>query len=409
MSKVFSDDITVAIDIGTTKICVLVAKHNGPAIQILGMGKAPSNGLKKGVVVDVQKTVVSIKEALQEAEFVSKKKIESVVVGISGSHIKSFNSSGMVTIRRGEIKKADIAAVIDSAKAMAIPEGQQILHVLPQYYQIDGGEPIQNPEGMHGIRLEAKVHIITGSVASVQNIIHCCQLAGVKVSDVVLEQLASADAVLSKDEVDLGVAVLDIGGGTSDLAIYQNGSIRYTKVFAVAGNHFTNDLAIGLKTTVSGAEDVKHKHGFAYKDLMGADEWIEIDDIQGIGKQKVKKSMLVNILGARAYELLSLVNKEIEDNHLQSSMTTGLVITGGGSLLRGMKELSQDIFKTQVRVGAPKTGNILPESLDNPIYATGYGLLVYKMKKPQVNMQQIEGPMAIKIFFRMKSWISDFF
>lgn len=409
MSKVFSDDITVAIDIGTTKICVLVAKHNGPEIQILGMGKAPSNGLKKGVVVDVEKTVISIKEAIQEAEFVSKHKIESAVVGISGSHIKSFNSSGMVTIKRGEIKKSDIAAVIDSAKAMAIPEGQQILHVLPQYYQIDGGEPIQNPEGMHGIRLEAKVHIITGSVASVQNIIHCCQLSGIKVADVVLEQLASADAVLSKDEIDLGVAVLDIGGGTSDLAVYQNGSIRYTKVFPVAGNHFTNDVAIGLKTTVSGAEEIKHKHGLAYKDLMKFNETLEIDSIQATGKESIQKSFLVDILNARAYELLSIVHKEVIDNHLQHNMTTGLVITGGGSLLGGMQELAGDIFGVPVRLGAPKTGNILPESLDNPIYATGYGLLVYKMKKPKVNMQNIEGPIAIKIFFRMKSWISDFF
>jgi cell division protein FtsA len=292
---------------------------------------------------------------------------------------------------------------------MAIPEGQQILHVLPQYYQIDGGEPIQNPEGMHGIRLEAKVHIITGSVASVQNIIHCCQLAGIKVSDVVLEQLASADAVLSKDEIDLGVAVLDIGGGTSDLAVYQNGSIRYTKVFPVAGNHFTNDLAIGLKTTISGAEQIKHAHGLAYKKLMKADELLEIDSIQGSGKEVFDKSLLVNILGARAHELLSIVHKEVVDNHLQNNMTTGLVITGGGALLKGVPELAEEIFEVPVRIGAPKTGNILPESLDNPIYATGYGLLVYKMKRPQASMQQIEGPIAIKIFFRMKSWMADFF
>ena len=409
MSKVFSNDITVAIDIGTTKICVLIARNNGSAIHILGIGKAPSDGLKKGVVVDVAKTVASIKEAIREAEFVSKRKIESAVVGISGSHIQSFNSTGVVPIKRGEIKKSDITNVLDSAKAMVIPEGQQILHVLPQYYQIDGGEPIQNPEGMHGIRLEAKVHIITGSVASVQNIIHCCKLAGIKASDIVLEQLASADAVLSQDEIKLGVAVLDIGGGTSDLAVYQNGSIRYTKVFPVAGNHFTNDLAIGLKTTINGAEELKQKQGLAYKKLLLDNEQLEAPAIQGGAMQKIDKALMVTILQSRAYELLSLVYKEIIDNHLQNTITTGLVITGGGALLKGAKELAADIFGVPVRIGMPKTNSVLPESLENPIYATGYGLLVHKMKKPSCGIQQIEGPIAIKIFFRMKSWMSDFF
>lgn len=408
MSKVF-DEIIVAIDIGTTKICVLIAKRNGQDIKILGIGKAPSHGLKKGVVVDIEKTVLSIREAVKEAEFVSKQKVEFAVVGISGSHIQSFNSSGVVPIKGGVVSQTDIANVIDSAKATKVPEGQQILHVLPQYYQIDGQELIHNPKGMHGIRLESKVHIITGSVASVQNIVHCCQLAGVKVSDIVLEQLASADAVLSEDEIKLGVAVLDIGGGTSDLALYQNGSIRYTKVFPVAGNHFTNDLAIGLKTTISGAEKTKQEFGLAFLDLLKHDEELVIDSIHSSEQQKVRRSEIVQILQPRAYELLSIVKQEIDKNNLKNYMTTGLVLTGGGSLLEGMKELAKDIFDVPVRIGMPKTGNLLPESLDNPIFATGFGLLVHKIKKHGERIQEIEGPIAIKIFFRMKSWISDFF
>ena len=410
MAKVFSDDITVAIDIGTTKICVLVAKVNNDDIQIIGIGKAPSHGLKKGVVVDIPKTVQSIKEAIKEAEFISGQTIESACVGISGSHIQSFNSNGAVPIKKGGVvKEYDIANVITAAKAIAIPEGQQILHVLPQCFSIDAQEKIHNPLGMYGIRLEAQVHIITGSVASVQNIVRCCEMAGIKVTDIILEQLASADAVLSKDERELGVAVLDIGGGTSDFALYYNNSIRHTKVFALAGNLFTNDIAIGLRTTLNDAEQIKQNYGLALARLLGKDEQIEMEMAQGDLKQKINRSLLVNIIEPRAQELFLLLHHEIQKYNLKPFMTTGLVLTGGGALLKGMKEHAQEIFKIPIRVGSPKTNSVFPETLNNPIYATAYGLLLQNIKKQKQSINNFNGPMTAKIFFRMKSWISDFF
>lgn len=411
MAKVFSNDIAVSIDIGTTKICVLVAKINDDqTIEIIGIGKSPSHGLKKGVVVDIPKTIQSIKEAIKEAEFISGHIIESACVGISGSHIQSFNSNGAVPIKKGgQVKEYDIANVITSAKAIAIPEGQQILHVLPQYYSIDAQDRIHNPLGMHGIRLEAQVHIITGSVASVQNIVRCCQMAGVKITDIILEQLASADAVLSKDERELGVGVLDIGGGTSDFALYCNSSILHTKVFPVAGNLFTNDIAIGLKTTLHDAERIKQNYGMALARLMSEDQKFEIEMAQGDLKQSINKSLLIDIIGPRAEELLLLLNQEIQKYRLKPFMTTGLVLTGGGSLLKGMKELAEDILQMPIRIGAPRTNNILPETLNNPIYATAYGLLLQTLKKQKPSMSNFDGPMTAKIFFRMKSWISDFF
>ncbi len=410
MAKVFLDKIVVSIDIGTTKICVLVAKQiSNEEVQILGIGKAPSHGLKRGVVVDIAKTIQSIKEAVKEAEFISGYKIETAVVGISGSHILSFNSNGAVPIKKGEVREFDITNVIAAAKAIQIPEGQQILHVLPQYYSIDSQEKIQNPLGMYGIRLEAQVHIITGSVASVQNIIRCCEMAGIKVTDIILEQLASADAVLSKDERELGVAVLDIGGGTSDFAVYYHESIRHTMVIPIAGNLFSNDIAIGLQTTINEAERIKQNYGLAFSKLLMEDEDIEIEMVHGTEKYLTKKSLILKIIEPRAEELLNIVGQEIKKYNLKSFMTTGLVLTGGGSLLCGMKEMAEEILKIPVRIGLPKTKNILPGSLESPIYSTGYGLLIHTIKKQDHSIDNLNGPLAAKILLRMKSWISDFF
>lgn len=408
--KVF-DDIYVSIDIGTTKICVLVAKKiDRDNVQIIGIGKHPSDGLKKGVVVDIAKTVISIKEAVKEAEFVSGHTIETAVIGISGSHINSFNSNGAVPIKRKKVNSYDIANVIAAARAVPIPQGQQILHVLPQYYIIDGQDKIRDPLEMHGVRLESQVHIITGSVASVQNLVRCCEMAGVKVVDIVLEQLASADAVLSSDERELGVAVLDIGGGTSDFALYQNNSIKHTMVLPIAGNHFTNDVAIGIHATINDAERIKQKYGAACLDLLiNPDEEIEIDVVNGLEKAIIARSYLVKIIQPRAKELLTLVYKDVEKYNLKPFMTTGLVLTGGGSLLKGMRELAQEIFQVPVRIGSPKTDYVALESLNSPIYATGYGLLLHTIKKENSSLDSINGPMAAKIFFKMKAWVSDFF
>ncbi|HJM68722.1 MAG TPA: cell division protein FtsA [Candidatus Babeliales bacterium] len=410
MSKINKDSLSVSIDIGTTKICVLVAhKKADNTIEVLAVGKSPSHGLKKGIVVDIAKTVQSIKNAVHEAEFIAGITIDRASVGISGSHIHSYNSLGAAPIKKGHVKPQDIVNVLTSARAIALPEGQQILHVLPKYYTIDGNDKILDPLGMAGIRLEAQVHIISGSIASVQNIIRCCQMAGVEAEDLVLEQLASADAVLSKDEKELGVGVLDIGGGTADFAIYQHGSIRHTKVLPIAGNHFTHDLAIGLQTTISEAKRIKEKFGITHPKFVEDYLTITLQKVDGEGQQTVKHLELLKILSPRTEEILEMLKKEITEQHLQQMMTTGLVLTGGGSLLAGADVLAQEMLNIPVRIGTPTTGHVLPESLDSPIYATSYGLVVHSIEKKKRGMEYLEGPLVSKILIKMKSWVSDFF
>jgi cell division protein FtsA len=411
MAKVFSENIVVSVDIGTTKICVLVAQKNAQSsIEILGVGRAPSHGLKKGVVVDIQKTVDSIKTALKEAELVSGHTIESATIGLSGSHIKSINSHGAVPIKKREVRESDIAHVLETAKAIALPEGQQILHTLPQYFSIDGYDKILHPLGMAGIRLEAHVHIITGSIASVQNMVRCCNMAGIKVNDIVLEQIASAQAVLSPDEYELGVGVLDIGGGTSDFAIYQHSSIRHTMVIPVAGNHFTNDLAVGLHTTIEEAERLKKKFGLGIIHSNFVDEIITVQKIHAHDTKMTHQAHIISVLKPRAHELLTLVKQEIDRLSLQPLLTTGLVLTGGGSLLNGITTLAEDIIRVPIRIGIPKTGLKIPESLDNPIYATGYGLLLHALRnKQQCHFDLSEISTMTRLLFRMKTWVSDFF
>lgn len=421
MAKVFSDRVTVSIDVGTTKICVLVAQQlDGENIEILGVGKSPSEGLKKGVVVDVAKTIHSVNLAVKEAELMAGFSIESACVGISGGHIQSLTSQGMAPIKRGEVRVGDIQAALASAQAIPIPEGMQVLHVLPQYFVIDSHTRVNDPLGMHGIRLEVQAHIILGAVASVQNLVKCVEMAGVKVTDIILEQLASADAVLSPDERMLGVAVLDIGGGTSDLAIYQQDSIRHTMVLPVAGNHFTNDVAIGLRTTLQEAERVKKEFGYAMIELIDEDMLFEVSSVhssasnakvkEGAQKNVVQQTELISILNPRAREILILVHQEIAKRHLQPFMATGLVLTGGGALLRGMTDLAQTIFSCPVRVGNPRLTHDMPESLDSPIFATGYGLVLHVIKKSQRSgLDTMSGPLVNRLFSRMKSWVADFF
>ncbi len=411
MAKGFNDRIIATIDVGTTKICVLVAKHlDGQEVEIIGCGKAPSNGLSKGVVVDVAKTIFSIRSALKEAELMAGMPIESVTVGISGTHIRSMNSQGVVPIKRGDIRESDVAAVLAAARAVPIPDGQQILHVLPQYYVIDGRDKVADPLGMHGIRLEVQAHIIMGAIASVQNLVKCCESAGVAVQDIVLEQLASALCVLSEDEQKLGVALLDVGGGTSDFAVYQQGSIRYTKVLPVAGNHFTNDIAVGLCTTLKDAERVKKEQGIAASTELNDDSFIEVEMVHGEQKQVVHLSDLIRIIEPRAQELLSIVRDEIVQRRLEPFITTGIVLTGGGSLLKGLEPLAEKIFNMPVRIGHPKVPFSIPDSLQSPIYATGYGLLLHTIKKQKENeMSELSGPLIKKVFNRMKAWMVDFF
>jgi len=410
MARLIKDRIVASIDVGTTKICVLIARKIGDQIEIVGIGKSPSHGLQKGVVVDIAKTINSISHAVKEAEMMAGLPIESAYIGISGGHINSVNSTGVVPIKHGQIRQSDVDTVLEAAKAISIPEGRQILHILPQYFIINGQDRVQDPIGMHGVRLEVNAHIVMGSVSSVQNLINCCQSAGVNVNDIILEQLASADAVLSEDERELGVGVIDIGGGTSDVAFYKNGTVRHTMVLAVAGNHVTNDIAIGLRIMKSEAERIKKRYGFAISNLVETEELVEVEMMQGEDLQVVRLSDLVLIIESRMRELFTLVNADIVKNHLHQFMTNGIVLTGGGALLTGARELAEEIFDCPVRIGKPRVLFDLVETLQSPLYATGYGLLVHVIQnEKKIKMHRSDEPLTRRVLERMKSWVSDFF
>ncbi|HLJ30949.1 MAG TPA: cell division protein FtsA [Candidatus Babeliales bacterium] len=410
MARLIKDQILTAIDVGTTKICVLIAKRIGDQIEIIGIGKSPSHGLQKGVVVDVAKTINSISVAVKEAEMMAGFPVESAIIGVSGGHISSVNSTGIVPIKHGQIRQTDVDAVLEAAKAIAISEDRQILHILPQYFTINGQDRVQDPIGMHAVRLEVQAHIIMGAVSSVQNLVNCCQSAGVTVNDIILEQLASADAVLSEDERELGVGVVDIGGGTSDVAFYKNGSVRHTQVVAVAGNHVTNDIAIGLRIMKHEAERVKKRYGFAISSLIETEELVEVEMMHGEDRQVIRLSDLVLIIESRMRELFTLIKEDIVQHSLYQYMTNGIVLTGGGSLLTGARELAEEIFDCPVRIGKPRVLFDLVETLQSPLYATGYGLLVHVLQnEKKIKMHMKEEPLTRRVFERMKSWVSDFF
>jgi len=408
----------VAIDVGTTKICVLVAQIDSQGrIDVIGMGQHPSCGLKKGVVVNVNETVKSIKHAVEQAESMAGIPIERAIIGISGGHIRSFNSKGVVAIRSREVSQNDIDRVIESAKAIPIPEDREILHILPQYFRVDGQEYVLDSLGMYGVRLEAQVHIITGAIASAQNIIKSCECAGVQVTDIVLEQIASADAVLTQTERELGVGILDVGGGTSDFAIYKDGRIRHSKVLPIAGNHFTSDLAIGLGVPIKQAEQIKCSHGFVCEEIyleLDQDQ-VEIDlDCEG-HKKMIDVYSLYEILEPRAQEVFTLISDEINEFRLRSFMPAGIVLTGGGALLGGMSILARDIFKAKTRVGIPQgyygggESSSISDVLKSPIYSTVYGLLVYALKSRDCSLLLgASDSLVTRIVKSMKSWIYDF-
>jgi cell division protein FtsA len=407
----------VSIDVGTTKICVLVAQLDSRGrLDVIGMGHHPSEGLKKGVVVNVNKTVESIKRAVAQAESMAGVPIEAATVGISGGHIRSLNSRGVVAIRNKEVSQGDIDRVIEAARAIAIPRGREVLHILPQYFKVDGQELIQDSLGMHGVRLEAQVHIITGAVSSAQNIVRSCEKAGVQVTDIVLEQVASADAVLSPTERELGVGILDIGGGTSDFAIYKEGRIRHSKVLPIAGNHFTNDLAIGLGVPIEEAEQVKRSCGFVAEELYLELNQDKLECNLGINEDKkiIDTYSLFEILEPRAQEIFDLLVDEINEYKLRSFMPAGIVLTGGGSLLTGMNLLAREAFDMKVRVGFPRGYSATEENapisdvLKSPVYSTSYGLLIYALQSRECFFSGGSGSLVKRIFKSMRSWIYDF-
>jgi cell division protein FtsA len=369
-------DLIVGLDIGTSKVVAVVAEMQPDGrYEIVGLGQHESRGLKKGVVVDIEKTVASIQAALEEAELMASYKIRTVVTGIAGSHIRSFNSIGMVAIKDKEVTEADVLRVTETAKAVNIPTDQQILHVLPQEYIIDGQEDIREPVGMSGVRLDVKVHIVTGAVSAVQNIIKCVRRCGLEVQDLILQPLASSSSVLTADEKELGVALVDIGGGTTDIAVFVGGAIRHSAVLAVAGDQITSDIAMALRTPTADAEDIKLRHGLAKQVLANPSDKIEVPGIGDRGPRSLSKQALAAVIEPRVEELFSMVQQTIRESGYEEALSSGIVITGGSSLLPGMAELAEDIFLKPVRVGAPAYDGPLADVVRTPRYATAMGLL----------------------------------
>jgi len=404
------DSLIVGLDIGTTKICAIVGNLTDEGLDIVGIGTSPSKGLRKGVVINIESTVEAIRKAIQEAELMAGCEIKTVFAGIAGGHIKGFNSQGVIAIKNREVNSEDVRRVIDAAKAIAIPMDREVIHILPQEFIIDDQDGIKEPLGMSGVRLEAKVHIVTGAVASAQNIIKSCNRAGVDVADIVLEQLASSEAVLSADEKELGVALVDIGGGTTDIAIFVDGAIKHTAVLSLGGNHLTNDIAVGLRTPMGDAEKIKQNYGCCLTSMVGKDETIEVPSVGGREARVLSRQLLAEILEPRVEEIFSLVNREIVKSGFEDLIAGGVVITGGTSILPGMPELAEQIFNLPVRRGVPRDIGGLTDVVNSPIYATGVGLVKYGSRNLQTRNFSIgQENMFDKIVRRMKEWFNEFF
>lgn len=378
MAKKIERNLIVGLDIGTSKVAAIVGEiTNEGNIEIIGIGTAPSRGLKKGVVVNLESTVNSIQKAIEEAELMAGCQIRSVFAGIAGSHIRSLNSHGIVAIKDKEVTQYDIDRVIDSARAVAISADQKILHILPQEFVIDLQDGIKEPIGMSGIRLEAKVHMVTGSVSASQNIIKCIRRCGLEVEDIVLEQLASCNAVLTEDEKELGVCLIDIGGGTTDIAIFVDGAIRHTAVIPIAGDQVTNDIAVALRTPTINAEDIKRKYACALTQLANVDDSIEVPSIGERAPREISMQNLAEIIEPRYEELMLLVQSELRRSGNEELIAAGVVLTGGSSKVMGLIELAEEIFHMPVRMGGPQNVSGLTEVVRNPIHSTGVGLLMY--------------------------------
>lgn len=409
--KPANKDLLVGIDIGTSKVVTLVgeATQDGK-LNIIGMGSHPSQGLKRGVVVNIESTVQSIQRSVEEAEHMAGCEIFSAYTGIAGSHIRSVNSHGIVAIRDREVSQHDVERVIDAAKAIAIPADQRILHVLPQEFIIDNQDSIREPVGMSGVRLEAKVHIVTGAVGAAQNIVKCMKRCGLATSDVVLEQFASSQSILTDDEKELGVCMIDIGGGTSDIAIFTDGAIRHTAVIPVAGDQVTNDIAIALRTPTRNAEEIKIHHGCALVEMVDAHDMIDIPTIGDRSGRRVAKRMLAEVVEARYEELFTIVLNELRRSGHEHMIAAGVVLTGGASNAKGAQELAERIFNVPVRIGRPHQVSGLSDIINNPIYATGVGLLVYGHKQRLSQHETvIQQPNMKSLWDRMKNWFQGNF
>ncbi len=409
--KPINKDLLVGIDIGTSKVVTLVGEMNSDGkLNVIGFGSHPSQGLKRGVVVNIESTVQSIQRSVEDAELMAGCEIYSAFTGIAGSHIRSINSHGIVAIRDYEVSQTDVDRVIDAAKAIAIPADQKILHVLPQEFIIDNQDSIREPIGMSGVRLEAKVHIVTGAVSAAQNIVKCMKRCGLATSDIVLEQFASSQSILTEDEKELGVCMIDIGGGTSDIAIFTDGAIRHTAVIPIAGDQVTNDIAIALRTPTRNAEEIKIKQGSALQDLVDTNHMIDIPAMSDRAGRRIPARALAEIIEARYEELFALAAAELRRSGLEASMAAGIVLTGGASKMVGAQELAERVFKMPVRIGKPHHVTGLPDIIHNPIYATGVGLLVYGQKqRHQQREVAIHQPSIKSLWSRMKNWFQGNF
>jgi cell division protein FtsA len=411
MVKKADKNLIVGLDIGTSKVVAIVGEISvDDEIEIIGIGSNQSRGLKKGVVVNIESTVHSIQRAIEEAELMAGCEIHSVYTGIAGSHIRSLNSHGIVAIRDNEVSYTDVDRVIDAAKAVAIPADQKILHILPQEFIIDNQEGVKEPIGMSGVRLESKVHMVTGAVSAAQNIVKCVRRCGLDVDDIILEQLASSYSVLTEDEKDLGVCMIDIGGGTTDIAVFTDGAIHHTAVIPIAGDQVTNDIAVALRTPTQHAEDIKVQYACALTQLANNDESIEVPSVGDRPSRRLARQTLAEVVQPRYEELFTLVQAELRRSGYESLIAAGIVLTGGSSKMDGVIELAEEIFHMPVRLGIPQYVSGLSDVVKSPIYATGVGLLIFGKRQSQEGMTQIHINDGVKgIFERMKSWFQGNF
>lgn len=411
MSKKMEKNLIVGLDIGTSKVVAIVGEITPDnEVEIIGLGSHPSRGLKKGVVVNIESTVQSIQRAIEEAELMSGCQIHSVYAGIAGSHVRSLNSHGIVAIRDKEVTPADVERVIDAARAVAIPADQKILHILPQEFIIDQQESIREPVGMSGVRLEAKVHMVTGAVSAAQNIIKCVRRCGLEVDDIILEQLASSHSVLTDDEKELGVCLVDIGGGTTDIAVFTEGAIRHTAVIPIAGDQVTNDIAVALRTPTQYAEEIKIKYACALTQLASVDETIEVPSVGDRPDRRLARQTLAEVVEPRYEELFTLIQAELRRSGFEDLCAAGIVLTGGSSKMEGAVELAEEIFHMPVRLGFPQYVTGLVDVVRNPIHSTGVGLLLFGYQNRAMRESETRMGNGFKsVWNRMKSWFQGNF
>jgi len=404
-------NLLVSLDVGTSKVVAIVGEVNPQGVvDVVGIGSHPSRGMKKGVVVNIESTVQSIQRAVEEAELMAGCQIHSVYTGIAGSHIRSLNSHGIVAIKDKEVSPADVERVIDAARAVAIPADQKILHILPQEFIIDNQEGIKEPVGMSGVRLEAKVHMVTGAVSAAQNIIKCVRRCGLEVDDVILEQLASSYACLTDDEKELGVCLVDIGGGTTDLAVFTDGAIRHTAVIPIAGDQVTNDIAVALRTPTQFAEEIKIKYACALSQLASAEETIEVPSVGERAPRRLSRQTLAEVVEPRYEELFALVQAELRRSGFEDLIAAGIVLTGGTAKMEGVIELAEEVFHMPVRLGLPQNVSGLADVVRNPIYATGIGLLQFGWHNRAHQGQEFRNESGMTgLIARMKSWFQGNF